>query len=362
MDTYKICSWDVGIKNLAYCLMEHNFKTNTMEILEWDIINLIEGENTYKCNCINIKDKKSCNKKATYKLELGDQIKYFCNIHYKNYDINENKPLLNIINETEKNKCQHLIKNKDEEKLCNKNTKTYVEYGDTKKYLCSAHLKSFEKNYKSYYTPIKIKTVKASEYGKSLLSSKIANKLDSNEKLYNVNCVLIENQPTLKNPLMKTISCFLYHHYNVRCNIDKKNSNISINFISPSNKLKIADEQTNSILLGGSGKASNVYKLTKNLSEEYSSVIIKNTKWEDYIKKYKKKDDLCDALLQGYHYLYFRNNKDFKLDNLKDHNKEIIKLIEIFNTKQNKKNLKVTENKNKKGEKIMKLSYDENND
>ena len=34
----KILSFDVGIKNLAYCYLEYD--NNTIDIIEWDIIDL----------------------------------------------------------------------------------------------------------------------------------------------------------------------------------------------------------------------------------------------------------------------------------------------------------------------------------
>ena len=36
----KILSFDVGIKNLAYCYLEYD--NNTINIIEWDIIDLCE--------------------------------------------------------------------------------------------------------------------------------------------------------------------------------------------------------------------------------------------------------------------------------------------------------------------------------
>ena len=44
----KIISIDVGIKNLAYCCLE---KTESgIDILDWDIINIMENINPLCCN------------------------------------------------------------------------------------------------------------------------------------------------------------------------------------------------------------------------------------------------------------------------------------------------------------------------
>ena len=51
----KILSFDVGIKNLAMCLIETNDKNDKIKILKWEIINLC---NDPKCD--------NCDKPAKY--------------------------------------------------------------------------------------------------------------------------------------------------------------------------------------------------------------------------------------------------------------------------------------------------------
>ena len=38
----KILSWDVGIINLSYCILDYNKETNEKKILKLGIINLID--------------------------------------------------------------------------------------------------------------------------------------------------------------------------------------------------------------------------------------------------------------------------------------------------------------------------------
>jgi len=40
----KLLSFDIGIKNLAYCMVEYAPDTKKLDIKEWNIINLIEEE------------------------------------------------------------------------------------------------------------------------------------------------------------------------------------------------------------------------------------------------------------------------------------------------------------------------------
>ena len=42
----KLLSFDVGIKNLAYCIIE--YKNDKLDIIDWNIINLCK-KNNFKC-------------------------------------------------------------------------------------------------------------------------------------------------------------------------------------------------------------------------------------------------------------------------------------------------------------------------
>ena len=61
----RIVSIDVGIKNLAYCIMENstiNDDNKIFKIIKWDVINLCGQE--MNCNCLII-DKVKKSKKPT---------------------------------------------------------------------------------------------------------------------------------------------------------------------------------------------------------------------------------------------------------------------------------------------------------
>ena len=40
----KILSWDIGIINLSYCIIQYNKENNSNKILHWGIINLIDND------------------------------------------------------------------------------------------------------------------------------------------------------------------------------------------------------------------------------------------------------------------------------------------------------------------------------
>ena len=86
-------SFDVGIKNLAYCIMEDCDK-NICKIHNWNIINLIETN--YKCvGCI---ENSCCDRKVTHKLCILDKVYYLCNLHKINYKDFINQEINKIVN------------------------------------------------------------------------------------------------------------------------------------------------------------------------------------------------------------------------------------------------------------------------
>ena len=44
-----VLSWDIGIINLAFCLIDYNVETKKFNIVDWDVINLTD-RNTIKCS------------------------------------------------------------------------------------------------------------------------------------------------------------------------------------------------------------------------------------------------------------------------------------------------------------------------
>ena len=87
----KYLSFDVGIKNLAYCSLNSDKK-----ILDWGIINLNKDP---KCQCGL---QKECSKTATYQVTDSEngEIKYCCTTHVKKYKkkkkLNSNYDLFKI--------------------------------------------------------------------------------------------------------------------------------------------------------------------------------------------------------------------------------------------------------------------------
>lgn len=211
-------SFDVGIKNLAYCVLCKDKK-----IKDWGIINLNENP------CCDVKLKKKCDKQSTYEVKGDPNVKYCCTAHSKKFSkkkkLNTNHDLLKISQ------------------------------------LCVSKLRE----------------------------------LDIKE----VGSVLIENQPALKNPVMKSIQMMIYTFF-VMDGVMSETSKIEkIHMVNARNKLKVYKGPK--IECNKKGK----YAQNKYLSVEYTKEMIKNEEecFQELFKESKKKDDLADAYLQGIYWI-----------------------------------------------------------
>lgn len=279
----KIVSWDVGIKNLAYCLIEStDDKEKPYIIHEWNVINIIDED----LSCCY----ESCENKTikTFCSFMGEH-KYFCKEH-KTY----HKVILNKWNKIK----EDIIGENGLCITCNKKSKWLF---NNNKY-CTIHKNSLVKKFdkeidEKKYAVSKIKSVSVDDTKLALI-----NKLDQNLHLLDVDEVCIENQPSFKNPRMKSISDTIYTWFLIRGKVDRNIKNI--HFISPSNKLKITGKEVE--INKEIKESTNKYKTTKQLSIKHCKEILKyNQDYIDKIDNYSKADDLCDTCLQG---IYFFNN------------------------------------------------------
>ncbi len=276
-----ILSFDVGIIHLAYCLFTK--ENNNWKILEWGNIDLTNRDDT-KCDC-------------ELKASFTHNGKYYCKVHSKKCEIL--KPYDDLFSEDKMHTCTHLVKNN----CCGK--KSCFSYDNN--YYCTTHSKSYYKTLQTAYKikPYKNKSIKELDFDLTL--RKLIEILDSKIELLKANTVLIENQPSFKNPRMKTISTFLYSFYMMRGIIDKektKSSITKVKFMSPSNKLKVVTEgESKKLVALKATDEAKAYKLTKELGIKYCKELISHLPiWLKVLDSHKKKDDLCDAFLQGAYY------------------------------------------------------------
>ena len=112
--------------------------------------------------------------------------------------------------------------------------------------------------------------------------------------------IIIENQPVLKNPTMKSIQMVLYSYFISKETNGKKFDNMVL--ISASNKLKVyngpKDEEIEKI-----NKIKSKYTRNKKLAIEHCKKLVTDNKWLDFFNNFSKKDDLADAYLMCRYYL-----------------------------------------------------------
>jgi hypothetical protein len=283
----RVLSWDVGIKNLAYCVL--TFDNNLWNIHKWDKIDISCNENTVINTCW------MCKKPPKHYYITDDKEYYLCGKHktlYKQVDY--------VFDE------MFIDGDENKKEICCNNCKVKPKYKYLNKCYCTTHAKKTYKNIvsNSMLKPISKKT-SVMKTSIDVHRFELIKRLESLPELLKVDYVLIENQPTFKNPTMKSLSCTIYDYYMIRGIFDKiitQSTITNIKYMSPSNKLKLNENNTIEVLNKTSD--GNKYKITKQLAIEYCKNMIKHdTVNTNILLSHKKKDDLCDAFLQGAYYL-----------------------------------------------------------
>jgi hypothetical protein len=275
----KILSIDVGIKNLAFCLLCKS-ATNDWSILKWDVVDLTQKEDIAKCGVI---DKfKLCNKPAKYTKDG----QCFCLKHSKKQEYKvptaDLKP--SFIN---KQKLQNLYEMAD---------KYNIKYEKPIKkqdlvFLINEYVKKscFEEVGKTNASKLDLVTI-----GKN-----IQTKLDQilEEQLSSINIVAIENQISPIANRMKTVQGMIAQYFIMR------NNNIEIEFVSAANKLKTEKKDVKATY-------TERKKLGIKKAQEFLESDFKNPTWSDHFSNHLKKDDLADSFLQGVWFIREKLNEN----------------------------------------------------
>lgn len=318
-NTTRTISWDVGVINLAYCVLEHDNTTKKTKILDWDIINLLEDERSNKICNGTMKSGDKCIKKASYELDLQSENlghHNYCKTHVKQantlWSIDTIDSMFQILDKGT-DKCCTYVKRDGEKcgkvaksKKCTKRSKSSSH---SPEYFCTAHHKLCYNKQIQLFTPKLIKKINVQKYPISKLQIQLIHSLDKlleHFSLLKIENVVIENQPSYMAPKMKSISNTLFVYFLMRGHVDKVIPTLkNVNFMSPSNKLKVGDDNK---IIKVADKTKK-YKLTKELGIKYTRQLLEDDEpiLLEYLDLFKKKDDLCDAYLQG---LYYLNRSD----------------------------------------------------
>lgn len=156
---------------------------------------------------------------------------------------------------------------------------------------------------------------KVKDFNFTDISNKLFNKLIdkfNNNYIEILDYIILENQPVLKNPMMKSIQIMIYSYFytiKFQQNYDK----LFIKFQNAGLKIKVEDylinyNNNNNILNNNKKKKLN-YKETKQKGIELVNYLLENNNiidnaYKELYNKSKKKDDLADCLLQGLYFIY----------------------------------------------------------
>ena len=360
-----LMSFDIGIKNMAYCMLSSRH-TELLSIVDWKVINLLEtGQDTSIspniCTCILAKSKKPLAKskpkstivepvrcKSLAKYKKCDQ--FYCEKHAKmntNYYIPKKAWLPVSLKK---------LKNDDLMKMCVEHT--IVLPTDQTKILKKTILEKMDAFFleKCYESIIAKKEKTSGETDLITIGRNIKVEMDKIQGLDVITHVIMENQISPIANRMKTIQGMLAQYF-----IMKFDRPIHIEFVSSVNKLKflqspivpstllpstlleheslpqntvistsITNEIANNEILTNILTSSTVtppsvkstYKDHKKDAVFYSGEILGQNEglksWKESLLT-KKKDDLADCFLQG---LWYMNHK------------ELVKVDEKYNLTQ----------------------------
>ncbi len=267
----KIISWDIGINNLAYCIMED------YKIIKWDKIDILEDIRPQEYICEGLlKNNTNCNKKASYyinnSIDNTNNRIYYCKTHGKKVE--------NLYKILKHELCECLNKN-------NKNCSYKASYySDNKKFYCNKHKYLSETELKKYITADNISFFNRSQF----LFQKLSNLND----ILDVDEVVIENQPVHKNPVMKSIQILLYAYYS----LNTKNRINEIHLLNATQKMKVYDGPKIDCQI------KDTHERNKYLAKEHCKYFLKDdNEMLAYYNSYDKKDDLADTYLQGIYFI-----------------------------------------------------------
>lgn len=352
MQNQRIMSFDVGIKNMAYCIFEIlDSSSQPFQITDWNILNLMEKEEpSVFCNCAAIKEKekpkkslkkpkkvvvlenffidssvdsptsinpttpvKTCGKVAKYQ-KNG---KYYCEKHAKTQTDHIIPKKQFEISQLRKNKIDDLLKISQEYKIILENSDKKWRKQDILE-----HLEKFFKD-RCLETVVESKKVTAGDTDLIAIGKNMKTLLNLVKDIDLVTNVIIENQISPIANRMKTVQGMLAQYFIMR------NTDIKIDFVSSINKLRIFTnkKQTESVSDVTSSPQNDVktlekgqtdkqkYKKHKNDGVFYTNQILEKNTWlsnlKNLLNESKKKDDLADCFLQGIWYL--KSNKNINI-------------------------------------------------
>jgi hypothetical protein len=295
----KIVSFDVGIKNMAYCVMQ--IGENTIKIDDWNVINLsieTSGENTASvitCKCPLKKAGAICGKKASYYCPTPNNMPV-CEKHGKvDYILPKKEYEMSQLKKKKVNEVSLLYKSlfPNMDGMCLKKDDMLLAIGNYYQSKCLVKI-------------ILPKKVNAKDIDLVSIGHAIKTQFDTVTSFSNADIIVIENQISTVASRMKTIQGMVAQYFIMR----PTTSAAHIVFVSSSNKLRGLSShapETPTSECAEKGGINPNYKQHKsdgvNACMTFMSVNEDLGIWGEHFIKHKKKDDLADCFLQAIWYL-----------------------------------------------------------
>jgi hypothetical protein len=269
----KILSIDVGIKNLAFCLLEKQVKEATemsleYKIVSWDSISLLNQNSCQLCD----KPAKFC--------KDGD---FYCRKHAKTIEQYQVPSASDLnLKRLSRDRLEEYIKTNDISLDILKQPKKCV-----KRVTILEELERYNKT--RFFDPVKEDNaglVSLIEIGINL--QRRLDEILTGEKL---DMILIENQLSSIAVRMKTLQGMLTQYFIMR-------GYKSIEYIGSQNKLKLFMDKDNK----DNKDNKTTYSDRKRLGIQYCRGVLVEKNWDDWLKfmeAHAKRDDLADCFLQG---------------------------------------------------------------
>jgi len=300
----RLISFDVGIKNLAYCVFSIEPNAKTWNIPQWNCANLLLSDSTavtaaaeQKTCCQSIKAKKKteknhiCGKKAKW---ITPTDLPYCESHAKMHTAEWILP-------TSKHSASHIHKLKKDE-LESEYGRIFANQANTAEKLKKPDyveriLKYYEsKCFRSTAETKKSKT--AGEVDLVTIGRAIKRQLDADSSVVDITHVIIENQISTIASRMKTIQGMIAQYFIMRFG-----DRAIVEFVSSHNKLKGFQYAQNN----DTADKKTSYKANKSdgitVCRQFFESNNEFASWKPEFERSKKRDDLADCFLQGIWYL-----------------------------------------------------------
>ena len=266
-------SFDVGIKNMAYCLFDTN--DGDVIVLDWNVINLMNKEPEARL-CTEL----TCKKKA--KWTKGE--KCYCVKHAKTSTFQ----IPNSANSLGKLKKMKI----DELKQLSLSLSLDVN-GLRKPEILDKLIRYFND---VSLEPISVKRVNAGELDLFTIGKNMKIEFEKIPLFHTVTHVIIENQISPIATRMKTVQGMLMQYF-----IMRNDDSLVIEFLSSAGKLKGFEKQNENV--------ESEYAQHKKDAVFYCARFLETERFSPWkhVLETRKKDDLADCFLQGIHWLKRQN-------------------------------------------------------